>query len=183
MLGPDTDPGECLQIKDERQLQKEARLSPLYPLQQKGLTPHHLFMQLSQESPPFSRQEQFPLPEMSSGLSLLLHPGDLSWSLLSLANVHVIHESPGSVSGPSSGLPQALLLLDLLLCVSTSRGPRILYKQGWGCSPLMPQHLAQRLIQSSYSTPFSWLVEWLQVSCSKFSFDFCSSMPLPLGSC
>ena len=116
-------------------------------------------------------------------ISLLLHPGDLSRSLLSLANVHFIHESPGSVSGPSSGLPQALLLLDLLLCVSTSRGPRILYKQGWGCSPLMPQHLAQHLIQSSYSTPFSWLVEWLQVSCSKFSFDFCSSMPLPLGSC
>ena len=41
-------------------------------------------MQLSQESPPFSRQEQFPLPGMSSGLSLLLHPGDFSRSLLSL---------------------------------------------------------------------------------------------------
>ena len=52
-----------------------------------------------------------------------------------------------------------------------------------GCSALMPQHLAQHLIQSSYSTPCSWVVEWLKVSCSKFSFDFWSPMPLPLGSC
>lgn len=94
--------------------------------------PHHTHSSLSFHAAQpgigtiLSWQEEIPRSEYPP-VSLLLHPGDLPWSLLSLVNVHGIHEFPGSISGPSSGLPpQALLLLDLLLCLSTSCASQIL---------------------------------------------------------